>query len=99
MVEIVKPFQEKEVSVENNNIAEASEAFSKLAGILEKLRQLLDHEIDMNRVASKEVKRFAFFKVVVFSPRLYRTSVGRSSRRSRRMQFSKKTRTVRRPRC
>ena len=62
MGEIVKPFVEKRVSVENDNIEEAAEAFVKLAQILEKLRELLDHEIDMNRVASKEVKVFAFFK-------------------------------------
>ena len=66
MVEIVKPFTDKQVSAENDNIGEAAEAFVKLAEILEKLRQLLDHEIDMNRVASKEVKEFAFFKVEVF---------------------------------
>ena len=73
MGEIVKPFVEKHVSAENDNIGEAAEAFVKLAAILEKLRELLDHEIDMNRVASKEVKVFAFFKMRRFLTSLYRT--------------------------
>ena len=60
MVEVVKPFEDKEVSVENDNIGEATEAFIKLATLLGNMQQLLEHEIEMNRVASKEVKCFAF---------------------------------------